>query len=164
MRTLRFPTWLSPALFAGILLAFLLPFATVSCSDEEVTFTGLQLALAQVPEPQGPAPFDESLAEDVEREATVWAFIALGAAVAGVVLGTLRRRGGGIAAAVGLVGELGLLWAYVATLATVDVHAGFLLGLAGFLLLAAGHAVAAIRRRLARTPARAATSPPSPAC
>src|SRR5438309_10341169 len=41
---------LSPALFALICMAFVLPFATVSCDGAETSFTGLQLVTWTVPQ------------------------------------------------------------------------------------------------------------------
>jgi Tol biopolymer transport system component len=140
--------WGSATLFAGILLAFLLPFATVSCHGDEITFTGVQVALHQVPDTK---PHDEagSLAEDVESESSAWALLALAAATAGLGLGVARRRGGGIAAAVGLLGMLMLLGSAESSLAEVDLHAGYVLALLGYLAAAVSHASAAWHRRRA---------------
>lgn len=140
--------WSSPALFAGIVLTFLLPFGTVSCSGEQVTFTGGELALFQVPTDATDYEGDDaSLAETVEGEAGVPAFVALAAALVGFGLGLAGRRGGGVAAAVGLSAMLLLAWKAVTSLATVYVHAGYVLALVGFGTVASYHALAARRRR-----------------
>jgi len=78
--------WASPGVFAGIVVAFLLPFATVSCDGEEVTFTGAELALQRVPEEAQIAL--RPLADDVESESSHGAVIALAAAVAGSLSGS----------------------------------------------------------------------------
>lgn len=140
--------WGSATLFAGIVLAFLLPFATVSCNGDEVTFTGVQLALGQVPTEETQNG-DESLAQDVESESTPWALFALAAAATGLGLGIAGRRGGGIAAAVGLPAMLVLALNAATTLATVDLHAGFVLSLVAYFAAATAHAGAAWRRRQA---------------
>jgi len=156
MFTSRYSRWGSPAIFAGILLAFLLPFATVSCGDEEVTFTGVQLATEQVPQAETESR-DEPLSEEVESSSSHWAFVALVAAAVGFGLGIAGRRGGGIAAATGLLGLLCLLLSAAGTLADVDIHVGFGLALLGDVAAATHHAVAARRRRRAArdTPPRA---------
>lgn len=148
MSKARISRWGSATIFAGIVLAFLLPFATVSCSDDEVTFTGAQLAFGQVPEEDDPSAAG-SFAEDVEKEATPWAFLALASAVTGLALGIAGRRGGGIAAVVGLLGMSMLLWSAAANLVDVDLHAGFVLSVLGYLAAAVAHAVASLRRRRA---------------
>jgi TolB protein len=135
---------LSPAIFAGIVLAFFLPFATVSC-DASVTFTGAELATRQVPEPAADPAFDD----EVEAEGWFLAAVALGAAFAGFVLGLARREGGGVAAAIGTAGLLGLCWQSAANFATVEVHSGFVLALLGYVALSLGHFVAWRRRRRA---------------
>jgi hypothetical protein len=141
----RYSRWASPAIFAGILLAFLLPFATVSCGDEEVTFTGVQLASEQVPQAEMESG-DEPLSGEVESSSSHWAFMALVAAAVGFGLGIAGRRGGGIAAAIGLLGLLCLLLSAAGTFADVDIHVGFGLALLGYVAAATHHAVAARRR------------------
>lgn len=140
--------WGSATLFAGIVVAFLLPFATVSCSGEEVTFTGVQLALQQVPDPQTQDE-EGSLAEDVEAESSLSALVALASAATGLALGVAGRRGGGIAAAVGLPAMLVLALNAATTLATVELHAGYPLALLAYVAAAAVHARGARRRRRA---------------
>src|SRR5215207_8911814 len=80
----RCSSWGSPAIYAAILLAFLLPFATVSCGGEEVTFTGAQLALAQVPAADVESG-QETLSGDIQDESGFWALLALVAAIVGPV-------------------------------------------------------------------------------
>jgi hypothetical protein len=136
-------TALSPVIYAGILLAFLLPFATVSCDDEAVTFTGVELAFGQVEEP---AP-GSTLDDEIEDDAGVFAFAAVAAAVVGLALGVARRRGAGVAAGLGTAATL-LLGSRASQLLgpTVDVHVGYLLALVGYFCLSLGHFVAWIRR------------------
>jgi hypothetical protein len=90
-------------LFAAAALAFLLPFGTVSCGNQTVSFTGLELATMQVP--PDPAPrVDPSngLAAHVEAQAGAWALLALVLVVCGLVSAVALGRGGGFAFGSGL--------------------------------------------------------------
>ena len=142
----KFLSWntLSPTTFAGIALAFLLPFATVSC-DESVTFTGVELAFAQVDEPTTDTEFDDQ----IEHEAMLFALAALIAAVAGLVLGLARWRGVAVATWIGTAAILALGWQGLETWADVDVHAGYWLALLGYLGLSAAQVIRRRRRRRA---------------
>ena len=93
---------LSPIGFAGVAVAFFLPFATVSCDDESVTFTGVELAFGQVEEPSPQSTFDD----EIESESTAPALVAFLAAIAGLVLGVVRWPGAGVASAIGTVAIL----------------------------------------------------------
>jgi hypothetical protein len=142
----------SPVLFAVILFAFALPFGTVSCEGPPVKFTGYQLATWQVPETTPPATTDDgkNLKDAVESRASFWALLTLGAAVAGALLGVGGRRGGGIAASVGLAGVLML---FIATEPLsfdgpdVKFEDGFALTALLYCVLAVWHAIVSIRRR-----------------
>ena len=70
---------LAVALFAAALLAFLLPFGTVSCG-EPVTFTGLELATSTV---HGD---DEALVDDIEGQGAFFAILAAISVLAGAGL------------------------------------------------------------------------------
>jgi len=153
----------SPALFAAILVAFALPFATVSCNGPPVHFTGYELAAWSVSETTPPATTDDgkNLKDEIESEVSGFAFLALVAAVAGLALGLLARRGGGIAASVGLCAIVALFAEAFGTLATVEFEAGFVSAAALFGLASVWHAVVAIRRvRARRRLAAPVTSPP----
>ena len=84
--------WLSPTLFALILVCFLLPFATVSCDNAQTSFTGRQLVTRTVP-PGGAVNEAPDCSSDistcVENEASLTAEIALAVAILGLVLGVL---------------------------------------------------------------------------
>jgi hypothetical protein len=143
----------SPVLFAVILFAFALPFGTVSCEGPAVKFTGYQLATWQVPETAPPATTDDgaNLKDAVEHRASFWALLTLGAAVAGGLLGIAGRRGGGIAASVGLAGVLMLFGATEPlSLGGPDVkfEGGFALTAFLYCVLALWHAIVSIRRRV----------------
>lgn len=112
-------TKFSPALFLGVLICFLLPFASLSCGGQKLaTFSGIQLVLgvdasdvmsdqmAELGQALGEAPAQE---EETSREPL--AIVALLAALAGLVL-TLRGPAGlkmKAAAAAGLVGVVALI-------------------------------------------------------
>src|SRR5438477_7786179 len=75
---------LSPALFALICLAFVLPFATVSCDNAKTSFTGLQLVTHTVP--SGGAVHEEGdcsgeLGGCVESQGSLLAALAFGMAL-----------------------------------------------------------------------------------
>lgn len=115
----------SVTLFVAAALAFLLPFGTVSCDADEVSFTGIELATYQVDADSSSA----DLRGDVESEAGWLALIALAASLTGVLFAAAGRRGGGICASVGLLAMQLLLFSGVASLATVHVRAGYWLAL-----------------------------------
>ena len=100
--------WLSPALFALIGLAFLLPFATVSCDNAATTFTGVQLVAHAVP--QGGSLAGDEYADChtyigtcVEHSASGIATLALVAALVGLALGLCAiTKGPGWCASIGL--------------------------------------------------------------
>jgi hypothetical protein len=121
-------------LFATALLGFQLPFATVSC-DTPVTFTGLQLATASVPEHD-----DAELARDIEHNGTVVAAIALVCVALGFGLVLAGLRGSGAAAVLGLLALLLLPWICIGSLADFELHEGYVLSVGSLA------AVAALRR------------------
>lgn len=134
---------LSPALLVLVLGCFFLPFATVSCGDQAVTFTGAELAVGAVPDSGS-----GDLNEEVESSGQFYALLALALVLAAAVAAAHRSP----SRAAFLLSELGFLvlcWLYVEAgleLATVDVHAGYLLALALLLASMCAHA-AAMRRR-----------------
>ena len=121
-------------LLAIALLGFLLPFATVSC-DTPVTFTGVQLATASVPERD-----DAELARDIEQNGTVVAAIALVCVALGFGLVLAGVRGFGAAAVLGLLALLLLPWICIGSLADFELHEGYMLSVGSLA------AVAALRR------------------
>jgi hypothetical protein len=91
----------SPALFAVILIAFMLPFVTVSCDEQTVHATGFELATSNVAGANGLACVEETgwffggapdpapscnTAQKVENEGTPLALIALLCAIVGLGL------------------------------------------------------------------------------
>ena len=138
---------ISGTAFACVLLALLLPFGSVSSCDtgEEVTFTGVQLATAQVPpDPTTPGHLNET----VEHDASFVGLIVLVAAVVGVGLAVVGRAGGGASAATGLIALQ--LYVWVGLLAwdgEFDVLEGYGLALTSFAVAGVFHLVLAIRRR-----------------
>jgi Domain of unknown function (DUF4234) len=128
---------LSAALFLGIALAFLLPFATVSCDQEDrTTFTGLELATRNVPE----TPTDvegESLSSMIEDSGANAATFVLLCVAAGLLLVGLGRRGGGWFAFGALAGLAWLGREATGARPFITVHTGYWLAL-GCALAAAG--------------------------
>lgn len=136
----------SGSAFACVVLAFLLPFGSVSScsSSEEVRFTGMELATAQVP----PDPnVRGTLHQDVEGDATVLAFLTLLTAVTGIGLAVAGRSGGGVCAGAGLVGLQLILFVGLAAWDIFDVYEGFGLSLLAFTIAGLTHLAAAVRAR-----------------
>jgi len=153
----------SAALFGAILIAFALPFGAVSCEGPPVHFTGYELATWRVPETSPPATTDDGdkLKDEIESQASIWALIALVAAVAGLAVGLLERRGAGIAASVGLFAIVTLFATAFNTMATVEFEEGYVSAAALFGLAASWQAVMAIRRVRARRRAPPAKRSPA---
>ena len=112
-------------LFAAALLAFLFPFATVSCG-EPVTFTGLELATARVAD-DAPTADQREFGDEIESNGTVLALIAVVAAAVGLGLAIAQVRGVGLAALVGLLALLLLPWSAATAMADFAVHGGYVL-------------------------------------
>jgi hypothetical protein len=90
-------------LFAAAALAFLLPFGTVSCGNQTVSFTGLELATMHVPpDPVPRVDPSNGLSAHVEAQAGAWALLALVLVVGGLVSAVALGRGGGFAFGSGL--------------------------------------------------------------
>jgi hypothetical protein len=141
--------WLSPALFACAVLAFLLPFATVSCDSARTSFTGIQLVTRSVPKGgavhEGP-DCSADLSRCVERQASTTAAIALAVALIGLTLGLFRiQRGPGWCAAIG-VGAIVAL-PLESLLADVRLHWGWRFALLFFSWAGVLHAKRALCRR-----------------
>jgi hypothetical protein len=158
-----FKRWLSPSIFALAALAFLLPFATVSCDQAQTTFSGVQLVTRTVPHggtvdvPECTDRFEGgdpvTLGGCVEATASTAATVALVAVVLGFILGAFGiARGPGWCALV----SLGAMWYVkgVTVLDDVNYRAGsnVLLGL----LICAGvlHGYRALTRWQAKKRAR----------
>ena len=122
------------ALLALAMVGFLLPFATVSC-DTPVTFTGLQLATANVPTDD-----DAELARDIEHNGTAVAAVALALVVLAVALLGAGVRGWGVAAVLGMLALVLLPWICIGSLADFELHEGYMLSVGSLA------AVAALRR------------------
>ena len=133
---------LTGTLFAVALLAFLLPFGTVSCG-EPVSFTGAELATASVSGPDG------EFVREVEGGGTLLAAVAAAAAVVGLAL-SIAGRGGGLASgATSLIALLLLPWSAVSELADFEVGAGFELAVTALLVIVGVRTAQTIRSRRA---------------
>jgi hypothetical protein len=143
---------LSPALFALIGLAFLLPFATVSCDGAKTTFTGMQLVTHTVPNGGvvHEAPdCSTHIGTCVEHTSSATATVAFIAAVFGLALGLLGiAKGPGWCALVGF-GAMGVLPFEDQPLGPdVRLHSGYVLALLGFLVVGLVHMRRAWVRRV----------------
>ena len=155
----------SPLLFALVGLAFLLPFATVSCDGARTTFTGAQLVAHTVP--QGgkvaePPDCSTEISRCVERSGSGVATAALLAAALGFVLGIVgARRGPGWCAAAGLAAVL-LLGAKAVGPFGPDVtfHSGYWLTLLLFVSTTVLHGKRALARRRRRSGTRQLSGSP----
>jgi hypothetical protein len=132
-------------LFAAALLAFLLPFATISCGDP-VTFTGLELATATVADDTHNF-VERDFASEIESNGTVLALLALAAVATGLALAAVGRRGWGASALVGLIALLLLPWVAASGLADFAVHEGYVFAAAALTAVVGRRRVAAVRRR-----------------
>jgi hypothetical protein len=132
-------------LFAAALLAFLLPFATVSCGDP-VTFTGLELATATVADDTH-ATDERDFAAEIESNGTIVALLALAATATGLALASFGVPGVGVSALAGLVALLLLPWVAAASLADFAVHEGYAFATAALTAVVVRRRVDAVRRR-----------------
>ena len=150
-------------LFAVAALAFLLPFGTVSCGNQTVSFTGLELATMQVrPDPVAQADATGGLAAHVEAKAGAWALLALILAAGGLLSAIALGRGGGFAFGSGFA-LLVLLLDAATTNADVRVRGGLWLALTSVSGAGAMRAKAALRaRRLRNEPGSAPPPRESP--
>ena len=142
---------LSPALFALVVLAFLLPFGTVACDDAQTTFTGLELATWRVPAgghvERNNFDCSADLGECVEDRGSLAAAVAVLAATLGLGLGMAAfRRGEGWCVAAGLVAMLDLGLETVSTDADVTLQPGFVFAVLLYAWLALLHIWRAFRR------------------
>ena len=139
----------SATAFAGAVLAFTLPFGTVSsCDGEEVRFTGAELVTFSVPPDD---TYSGTLHEDVERQNSALALMTLLAALGGLVLTVAGRAGGGICASIGLFAIQLLAWA---VLLTSDGGSTLLVGFWVALVSLAAAAAVHLKRALACTSER----------
>jgi hypothetical protein len=148
--------WFSPTVFAGIVLAFALPFATVSCNGGPVHTNGIQLATWTVPDGHPHATTDDggSLVYEIESRESLPALLTLLSAVAGFACAVTRRRGEAITTMLGLVFVIAM-WFQSFDFADVQYEAGFVLVSLAFPLLIVWHVSAAVvRYRRARRAAQ----------
>ena len=118
---------LSAAAFAGVLLAFALPFGAVSsCDGEEVSFTGADLVGYSV-EPDSAKR--GTLHEDTEHAVGPFAIAVVLVAIAGLGLTILGLRGTGICAAALIVATQLLGYAMVSVSDGSEFFVGFWLAL-----------------------------------
>lgn len=142
----------SPIAFALIVLAFFLPFATVSCGDAKTTFTGIQLVTHTVP--QGGIVDDEGdkadIGDRVEDEDSTLAAVILVLAVLGLALGVRGvEKGPGWCASIGVVTTLALDSEGIGFSLggpDIDLRIGYWLTLLLFLWAALLHGWRAMRR------------------
>jgi hypothetical protein len=130
-------------LLVAALVGFLLPFATVSCGTP-VTFTGLELATANVP---SEGIDDTEFAGEVESNGTTVAALALGFVVLALGLLLARIPGWSIAAIAGLVCVLLLPWIAAWAMADFELHGGYLLSAGALAAVQGIRRVDAVRRR-----------------
>ena len=137
----------SPIVFAGIVAAFFLPFATVSCEGAETTFTGVQLVTETVPA-GGVIDEDEGeISDRVERQSSGVAGIILFVAAVGFFIGAFGiERGPGWVAALGLV--LTIVLGANTELADVQYGIGYKLVLGLFVWAGVLHCARALARRI----------------
>ena len=180
----------SPVMFAVIGLAFLLPFVTVKCSGQDlVSMKGLDLVTGA--EPDINEEFEESFndfgegfevdgeetqveteqfVESDENDPNIWAIIALGSAIAGLVVSLvlrLRARTLGATITAGLVflaliilrfdlsGDLDEAQGIV----TIDYRFGYWIALLLALVLLLAHGMELLRKPTTATPT--ASAPPA---
>jgi hypothetical protein len=137
---------LSATTFAGAMLAFALPFGTVSsCEGEEVRFTGAQLAAFSVPPDESTSG---TLHLEVENNVGPLAVVVLLVAALGVFCAVRGVSGGGICAAVGLIAMqlLGLAVMLLSASGGMPLE-GFWIGLLSLAGAGVAHLVAAVRER-----------------
>ena len=132
-------------LLGAALLAFLFPFATVSCG-EPVTFTGLELATARVAS-DAPTSDEREFGDEIESNGTTLALIALVAIALGLGLALVELRGAGAAALVGLLALLLLPWSAAASMADFAVHGGYVLATGALTVLVGLRRIQAVSRR-----------------
>ena len=135
-------------LLAAALLAFLLPFATVSCGDP-VTFTGLELATATVADDMH-STTEREFAAEIESNGTLLALLALAAVATGFGAAAFGVRGVGVSALVGLLALLLLPWVAGAAWAHFAVHEGYLFSVAALTTVVVRRRVDAVRTRRRR--------------
>jgi hypothetical protein len=147
--------WLSPTLFAIAALAFLLPFATVSCDDAKTSFTGIELVTYSVPHggaiPRSEGPDADGskctvdISSCVERRGSALARAAVVVALLGLAIGV-----GGFQRAPGFFGVAGLAalirLATINTNADVTLHSGYWLMMLTFAWTSVLHARRTWRR------------------
>lgn len=130
-------------LFAAALLAFLLPFGTVSCSEPPTTFTGLELATGTV---HGD---DEILVGEIVTGGMLFALLGGIAALVGGGIAITGGRGQGSAATVGLVALLLLPWRGWSEMAELEAHSGYVLATGSLAAAVAIRATRLVRNRSA---------------
>lgn len=169
----------SPYMFIVAGLCFFLPFITISCSGQKIaTLSGRQLVtgaeitienpVAGLEEEFGTTTGEEAPSETEETDPSIWAIVALAAAVLGIAVGfVLKGRArsiGSIAAAlIGLVGLIGLRFDLEGDveeaegLVVINYRIGYWLVALFFVLLGIAHGM------FLRAGRQSATGPPGPA-
>ena len=142
-------------LFALAALCFFLPFGTVSCGDEKVQVTGVQLVSQNVPGAQEEPPYGKNLAQEVEDEGFAKSAIALWILLMGLALAAWRPQAIGKTFLVTLCGILALLSlpaTAIALLADVTLGPGYVAALGIELWVAGDCLVLLVRRRRGSPP------------
>ena len=170
----------SPFMFLVAGLCFFLPFITISCSGQKIaTLSGRQLVtgaevtienpVADLEEEFG-APGEGTPSETQETDPSIWAIVALAAAVLGIAVGFVlkgrsRSLGSLGAALIGLVGLIGLRFDLEGDLkeaeglVVIDYRIGYWVVALLFVLLAIAHVTFL---RSGRATGNPATGPPGP--
>ena len=128
------------------MLAFALPFGAVSsCDGEEVRSTGVELTTFSVPpDESGSGELDAN----VEERAGLLALIAAVAAISGIALTALGRRGAGLCAAAGLLAMQLVAYAIATTSDSADLFVGYWLALGAFAVAAVTQLVRELSTRV----------------
>jgi len=141
---------LSPAALLVVLGCFFLPIATVSCDDQQVSPTGIQLVVGQDPPDQlVGGHYEGDLGKDVVDETQLFAIVAFGSVVLALGAAIALPAPSRLVFLLCELGFLGFVWIGVAgqlTAATVEYRAGFWLPLLGLAALLAFHVPAMWRR------------------
>jgi hypothetical protein len=142
---------LSPALLLAVVGCFFLPFATVSCDGERVTPTGMQLVIADAPpnESNEADGYSGDLGQDVVEDTHLFAIAAFAGVVLALGVALVMPAPSRLAFLFSELGFLGFVWLGVqsaVTDASVELQAGYWLGILGMAGSMALH-VSAMRRR-----------------
>jgi hypothetical protein len=142
--------FLSPALLLLVLGCFFLPIATVSCDDQQVSPTGIQLVVGQDPPDEAAGGhYEGDLGKDVVDETQLFAIVAFASVVLALGAAIVLPAPSRLVFLLCELGFLGFVWIGVAgqmTDAVIEYRAGFWLPLLGLGALLTVHVSAMWRR------------------